>query len=141
MAAQKSVKNRECFFCKSIEDEPRPIGNYKVELKEIHFEDKKVLACQSCYLNKKRELNTINKKESIMKKSLIERLKNIFFLIGVVMVFSMVELQAQGLPGPPGFPDNPSEAPIDGGLGLLAAAGGAYAYKKLRKKKNEEDLE
>ena len=36
---------------------------------------------------------------------------------------------AQGI----SFPDEPSQAPI-GGLGLLAAIGGAMAYKKLRKK-------
>ena len=35
---------------------------------------------------------------------------------------------------PPGLPDAPSQAPIDGGLGLLAAGGAAYAWKKLRKK-------
>jgi len=29
------------------------------------------------------------------------------------------------------FPDEPAQAPI-GGLGLLAAAGGALAYKKLK---------
>ena len=35
----------------------------------------------------------------------------------------------------PGLPGNPSQVPIDGGLGLLAAAGGAYAVKKLRTRK------
>lgn len=41
----------------------------------------------------------------------------------------------------PGLPSTPDQAPIDGGLGLLAAAGGAYAVKKLRdKKKNESDV-
>ncbi len=40
----------------------------------------------------------------------------------------------------PGLPSAPSQAPIDGGLGLLAAAGGAYALKKLRKKKQEEEI-
>ncbi|MEP0004789.1 MAG: hypothetical protein ABJ387_06950 [Balneola sp.] len=39
----------------------------------------------------------------------------------------------------PGLPSDPSQAPIDGGLGLLAAAGGAYAYKKL-KGRNSEDV-
>jgi hypothetical protein len=29
----------------------------------------------------------------------------------------------------------PNQAPIDGGLGLLAAAGGAYAWKRLRNTK------
>ncbi len=38
-------------------------------------------------------------------------------------------LMAQGIT----LPDEPSQAPI-GGLGLLAALGGAMAYKKLRKK-------
>lgn len=33
---------------------------------------------------------------------------------------------------PPVLPSAPNQAPIDGGLGLLAAAGGAYAWKKLR---------
>lgn len=40
----------------------------------------------------------------------------------------------------PGLPGDPAQAPIDGGLGLLAAAGGAYAYKKLRGKNKEDDL-
>lgn len=41
----------------------------------------------------------------------------------------------------PGLPSAPSQAPIDGGLGLLAAAGGAYALKKLRDKKKREEEE
>lgn len=36
---------------------------------------------------------------------------------------------------PPPPPDKPDQAPIDGGLGLLAAAGGAYAIKKMRDRK------
>ena len=39
-----------------------------------------------------------------------------------------VTIFAQGV----GFPDEPNQAPI-GGLGLLAAAGAALAYKKLKK--------
>ena len=34
----------------------------------------------------------------------------------------------------PGLPNAPSQAPIDGGLSILAGAGGAYAIKKLRDK-------
>ena len=41
--------------------------------------------------------------------------------------------------GQPTLPSNPPQAPIDGGLGLLAAAGGAYAYKKLKEKRNQEE--
>lgn len=40
----------------------------------------------------------------------------------------------------PGLPSSPDQAPIDGGLALLAAAGGAYALKKLRDRKNESDI-
>lgn len=40
-------------------------------------------------------------------------------------------------PAPPMLPQAPGQAPIDGGLGLLAAAGGAYAIKKLRDKNKE----
>lgn len=39
----------------------------------------------------------------------------------------------------PGLPSAPSQAPIDGGLGLLAAAGGAYAWKKLRDQSSESE--
>ena len=42
-------------------------------------------------------------------------------------------------PGPP----DPNDAPIDGGVSLLIAAGAAYGLKKFRaarKKEQEEDL-
>ena len=62
-------------------------------------------------------------------------MKTIFFTLltlTIILVLSSV-LFAQ----PPGLPATPSQAPIDGGLGLLAAAGGAYAWKKLRGTRNE----
>ncbi len=37
---------------------------------------------------------------------------------------------------PPGMPGAPEQAPIDGGLGLLAAGGAAYAWKRLKGKKS-----
>jgi len=49
----------------------------------------------------------------------------------IVLIFSSIVLAQPGLPSPP------SQAPIDGGLGLLAAAGGAYAWKKLKTKNRE----
>ncbi len=59
----------------------------------------------------------------------------VFFLaLVVVMVLPLLgfgELLAQA---PPMLPNAPTQAPIDGGLALLAAAGGAYAWKKLRSK-------
>lgn len=47
-----------------------------------------------------------------------------------ITLFSTKPLFAQ-----PGLPGDPAQAPIDGGLGLLAAAGGIYALKKLRERK------
>lgn len=59
---------------------------------------------------------------------------NIVFSVFLVLIMVAVVQAQPGLPGPP------SQAPIDGGIGLLAAAGGAYAIKKLRdKKKGEEE--
>ena len=56
---------------------------------------------------------------------MIRFMKNTFFaMLGMVTC-----LLAQGI----NFPNDPAQAPI-GGLGLLAAAGAALAYKKLKKK-------
>lgn len=51
----------------------------------------------------------------------------LFFLTLAILLLLTTLVAAQ-----PGLPGAPTQAPIDGGLGLLAAAGGAYAYKKLR---------
>lgn len=39
---------------------------------------------------------------------------------------------------PPNLPQPPDQAPIDGGLGLLAAAGGALAYRKLKARRGDD---
>ncbi|MCC5942910.1 MAG: hypothetical protein JJU37_15310 [Balneolaceae bacterium] len=64
-----------------------------------------------------------------MKKVLIALLI-IIVIAGLIMFLPDL---ASAQPPPP--PDKPDQAPIDGGLGLLAAAGGAYAIKKMRDKK------
>ena len=38
---------------------------------------------------------------------------------------------------PPNPPSAPAQVPLDGGLGLLALAGGAYAARKLRQRGTE----
>jgi len=53
-------------------------------------------------------------------------------LFALILILTAVVSVAQ-VP-PPGLPASPDQAPIDGGLGLLAAAGGAYAWKRLRNK-------
>ena len=55
----------------------------------------------------------------------------LLFIVAMLFLLALpVFLSAQ-----PGLPAAPSQAPIDGGLGLLAAAGGAYAWKKLKDRK------
>ena len=51
----------------------------------------------------------------------------------IVICFGLVATVA----AQPDFPELPSQAPI-GGLGLLAAAGGTLAIKKLRDKKKNK---
>jgi hypothetical protein len=65
-----------------------------------------------------------------MKTTLIIIFTIILILIGTSLLFAQ----------PPGLPGAPDQAPIDGGLGLLAAAGGAYAWKKLRGKKIDGEV-
>ena len=67
-----------------------------------------------------------------MKTLSLYQILFIILLIVVALVFVLPEL-ATAQPPPP--PTKPTQAPIDGGLGLLAAAGGAYAIKKLRDRK------
>ena len=130
-----------CSFCKSEEGKPRPVGNYIVELKVISVMGSEKHACQSCYRKTKRLLELEQQKEqAIMKPSLFQKMHQFALRIAglfMMLLFTSAMLYAQGAPGLPMFPDDPAAAPIDGGLSLLAAAGGAYAIKKLRDKKAE----
>ncbi len=66
------------------------------------------------------------------KKSLV--LTTILFSL-LLIILCGAEVVAQ-----PSFPDAPDQTPIDGGLGLLAAAGGVYAYRKLRSKNIQQGV-
>ncbi len=61
-------------------------------------------------------------------------MKNLFILLLALTIVLILTSLAMAQPGLPSAPD---QAPIDGGLGLLAVAGGAYAYKKLRDRRAE----
>ena len=61
-------------------------------------------------------------------------MKKFSFALMTIMIAAMEVVMSQ-----PSLPSNPPQAPIDGGLGLLAAAGGVYAYKKLKERKNQEE--
>lgn len=59
----------------------------------------------------------------------------LFISLTLFILLLMIEPgMAQSGPPLPAMPNAPAAAPIDGGLGLLAAAGAGYAYRKLRKK-------
>jgi len=63
--------------------------------------------------------------------------KSLLFTICLFLMLAAILLApelSQAQPPPP--PGKPQQTPIDGGLGLLAAAGGAYAIKKLRDRKS-----
>jgi hypothetical protein len=60
---------------------------------------------------------------------------NISKLIMAVAIVVAVSFAANAQPGSGGggFDDEPQDVPVDGGIVLLAAAGAAYGYKKLKK--------
>ena len=64
----------------------------------------------------------------------IMKLTHHILLTLLFIAITTIAIQAQ-----PGLPSAPSQAPIDGGLGLLAAAGGTYAIKKLKQKKKDQN--
>lgn len=67
-----------------------------------------------------------------MKKNLFQNLilVAIFSIIGSQIVFAQ--------PPPPGLPGDVVQAPIDGGLSILALGGAAYALKRLKGNKSEK---
>lgn len=69
------------------------------------------------------QIHTLQKNSHVMKTTII------LLLILAIIAVATTMICAQPLP------PSPSQAPIDGGLGLLAVAGGAYAIKKIKNKK------
>lgn len=63
--------------------------------------------------------------ETVIKKLLY------YFITASLMIVLMLMIPEQMM-AQPGLPDAPEQTPIDGGLGILAALGGAYAIKKIR---------
>ncbi len=62
---------------------------------------------------------------------------SIVLIVLLVLTAAVLILPDLASAQPPPPPSKPTQTPIDGGLGLLAAAGGAYAVKKLRDRRKE----
>ncbi|GAA4747169.1 PID-CTERM protein-sorting domain-containing protein [Flavisolibacter ginsenosidimutans] len=61
-------------------------------------------------------------------------------LLALALVLATPLVHAQGGPGDPGDDPDPTRAvPFDGGLSLVVAAGIAYAAKKGRDKRNQQN--
>ena len=56
-------------------------------------------------------------------------------LIALTLITLIAIIVPELVSAQPGLPHDPDQVPIDGGLALLAAAGGGYAIKKLRDRK------
>jgi len=65
----------------------------------------------------------------------ISKKVSLFIAAILVVVLCLLILPYLSFSQPPPPPSKPTQTPIDGGLGLLAAAGGTYAIKKLRDKR------
>ena len=65
-------------------------------------------------------------------------MKNITKILIAVAIIISLTFAANAQPGSGstagGFDDEPQDVPLDGGISLLAIAGAAYGYKKLKKK-------
>lgn len=126
-----SLESDICDYCNVKEGIEHPIRGMKVELKNFPGESISNKYCQICFIQKSTKPKTEMKKNMLL---LIKKFSLVIVLIGALLFALSISVHAQ----PPSLPGDPTQAPIDGGLGLLAAAGGAYAYKKLRGNKNDE---
>jgi hypothetical protein len=60
--------------------------------------------------------------------------KGLLLLLLVITVVILTGDLSFAQPPPPALPIDVDQAPIDGGLGLLAAGGATYAWRKFKNK-------
>lgn len=70
-------------------------------------------------------------------KNKIMKTHFVFPLTIALLTLAMLLLTGDMLFAQPSLPMGPSQAPIDGGLSLVAAGGAAYAWKKLKRRKQD----
>ncbi len=66
-------------------------------------------------------------------------MKYLLFISAILLIILIFTPLVEAQVSPPLLPSGPSQTPVDGGLGLLAAAGGGYALKKLRDRKKAQE--
>lgn len=128
---------KTCDFCHSEEGKIRLVGQFIVRLTNVYVYGEKKLACQSC-LHKHEDIKRSRKEQKENEanqhftfKGAVAKIIHASFLIALFSTLVIAQ--------PPGMPGAPSQAPIDGGLSFLAAAGGIYALKKIRKRSGYSD--
>lgn len=119
-----SIENDCCSSCKVKEGTEHPIKGLIVQLNPIPEEPDYIKYCQICLIHHSK------KTQKEKKRDMIQLVKKFGMRCSVLLINSIIFTEV--VLAQPGLPGDPSQAPIDGGLGLLAAAGGAYAYKKLK---------
>lgn len=62
-------------------------------------------------------------------------MKKNLFIFSLFIAVSLGNLDLIAQPPPPALPSDVTQAPIDGGLSILALSGGLYMLKKLKAKK------
>jgi len=62
-------------------------------------------------------------------------MKKNLFIFSFFIAVSLGNLDLIAQPPPPALPSDVTQAPIDGGLSILALSGGLYMLKKLKAKK------
>ncbi len=139
----EKCRSRRCDFCTAEEGKIRVMGRFVVKLRSVNLSGVEKLACQSCSRKNKLVRASIRletekriKEHKVLHPQIESSyVKRIISTMGSLFIFML--LLSTAVMAQPTFPAQPDQAPIDGGLGLLAAAGGAYALKKLRDKNKE----
>jgi len=132
----REVETRVCAHCGVKERELHPMRGFMVVLQPIgNATAESPQVCQICRLDHLKKEALLMKKH---KKPFMKTLKQYLGkALGIVVILQALSGMVMAQPG---LPNAPAVAPIDGGLGLLAAAGGTYALKKLRdRKKNDAE--
>ncbi len=128
-----SIENDCCNCCKVKEGTEHPIKGLVVRLNSIPEDPDYIKYCQVCLIHHSKKTQKEKKKDMIQ---LVQK-----FGLGCSVMLMNLLIFTESVLAQPGLPGDPAQAPIDGGLGLLAAAGGAYAYKKLKRKNEDEVLD